>query len=435
MLALNTLTNNHEMQVNVPYSNVVSEKDIEKAKDLVVKWAETESLLQQLEVDKKQVLVELKEVLGVYSYVTLQGSKKTIKSFLRTALRKDELFNKMNDVKSGYSKRQTKDEVYKDAEKKLRTLDRLLDRYFDRLLNDMGKIDPTKEVLCTQSQSDMDIAKNINDISEVGLEDNTNVLQTRPMEDRITQRKRRVDDDMRECDSPRVGFTHACREVNTDVSVMTCAKKDFTDNQNKLFVNHHFAQLVIQAFLGSRHPSWFNSFVGVLDSVERNTCETFLSYGVPKDSLLIVEMDPTVAQIHTNAGFATTHEGTLTDFASDDYDDLYHEEGRAWRVYSCRGFYFDTCGTISTQKKGIFDTILKLQLISQSILGFTFTKRSTIQGAKYEEERNLFNSELSLLLRKKGFQMCLKLEHAYSGDCLFEKSPGAAMDTFIVCCV
>lgn len=213
--------------------------------------------------------------------------------------------------------------------------------------------------------------------------------------------------------------------------VNTNPNKSFANNENKTFVNSLIA-INVAILLKSLNKDYRQQcFFGALDSVEHNTSNTLMSMGIKKSSILLVQNVPTIANHHSNSSFAV-HSGTLEDFASNKNDELYRQKNQSWRTFPCLGWYFDTCGMIKTQKKGILDTIKKSNLVDGSILGFTFC-RGRISAKKYEEEKSNFIRELRGFLEWKGFELNLDptYDHNYSGQFVFKSSSGTPMNSFV----
>ncbi len=199
------------------------------------------------------------------------------------------------------------------------------------------------------------------------------------------------------------------------------AVKEFKNNQNKTFVNFLFSSQII--FLKKQHPHNLNNFiVGVLDSIERNTCNALMAVGIQKQEILLVEQNSDIALSHMNDGFQTYH-GDLKSLAT--------STASNWSQRVCLGWYFDMFGTISTQKDGIFSVIYNLNLTDGSILAFTFCRRG-MTAQNYKNQKATFINQLSEHLKLKGFELnSLLFEHNYSGKYMFDKSRGSPMDSFV----
>jgi hypothetical protein len=206
-------------------------------------------------------------------------------------------------------------------------------------------------------------------------------------------------------------------------------KKSFENNQNKNFINAMFASEIIKLKLSNKEKSE-EYFICALDSIEHNTSNTLISLGIDKNSILLVESDNSIASLHSKDGFITFN-GTLEDFSSNIHDKLFSKKNSAWRKYTCLGWYFDTCGTIRLQKKGIIDTIKKTKFIDGSILTFTFC-RTRVLKKKYELDKKNFIKELQKLFSNIGFKIDIILDHDYSGNCVFIRSrEGMHMNTIM----
>ena len=170
-----------------------------------------------------------------------------------------------------------------------------------------------------------------------------------------------------------------------------------------------------------------NSFVGALDGVERNTANTLMSMGWPKLSILLTECNAVVAQSHIAAGFPV-HEGV--NFGDSVFDGIYQEEHQAWRAYNCLGWYFDTCGEISTQKHSILSTIKKLKLVKGSVLAFTFS-RNRMRINDYLNEKRFFVKEMNKILAGGKMELKMEVEHDYAGSFMFKRARESHMNSFV----
>ena len=230
---------------------------------------------------------------------------------------------------------------------------------------------------------------------------------------------------------PRKVISDEVAAVIVSKSAKQKSFKVFEHNQNKQFTNNEFASNIVKLALLSR-IDFSRSFLGILDGKERNTSNSLLALGVPKDSILLVEHSKDVAESHSDNGFCV-HNGSLDSFADDKYDDIYTQHGSNWRNYNCLGWYFDTCRTISTEKAGILNVVKKSNISSGSVLAFTFCKRG-MSTETYMVERSLFIFDLENLLNTKGLtiQLPLIFDHHYNGYTIFEKSRGMPMNTFML---
>ena len=204
--------------------------------------------------------------------------------------------------------------------------------------------------------------------------------------------------------------------------------KNFSDNENKKYINSKFAVMIMSQIHRIRDFTFANSFVGVFDGVERNTARTLMSMGVQKSAILLNELNAAVAKSHIADGFPV-HEGV--NFGDSFFDDMYHLEHQAWRVYICLGWYFDTCGEIATQKPSLLSTIQKLKLLDGSVLAFTFS-RNRKKISEYLNEKCLFIKEVNKILAAKGRrELRIELDHDYAGSSMFKRSRESHMNSFV----
>ena len=209
--------------------------------------------------------------------------------------------------------------------------------------------------------------------------------------------------------------------------------KSFENNKNKNFINYTFALEIAENLLNKNIGDEYiseNMFVGVLDGSENNTSNALENVDIPRDSILLVEHNDIISQGHIEKGYPT-HNGTLEEFASDFYDKTYNKIGASYRTYDCAGWYFDFCGTIRLNKKGVFQTILKTNFMDGAILAFTFSKRDRLAKKEYDKTKDDFVSKLEYVLCKKGFELEMIKSYDYSGDKLFKNTIGSKMNSFI----
>jgi hypothetical protein len=203
--------------------------------------------------------------------------------------------------------------------------------------------------------------------------------------------------------------------------------KSFLNNENKSFINALFAVNIMSLIHSIKGFTFDNCFVGAFDGVERKTANTLISMGFHQSAILLNEMNPDVTNSHISAGFCV-HEGT--DFGDSSFDDLYTEEGQAWRKYDCLGWYFDTCGEIPTQKLSLLSTIRKLNLIKGSVLGFTFC-RSRTSVEDYAKQKKLFIKDVNKILAARKMELRVDSDHDYSGSFMFKRSRESHMNSFM----
>jgi hypothetical protein len=209
--------------------------------------------------------------------------------------------------------------------------------------------------------------------------------------------------------------------------VLKNPNKSFLNNENKNFINSMFSVKIMSLIHQIPNFTFENSFVGAFDGVERNTANTLISMGFQQSAILLNELNEIVARSHLSAGFPV-HEGV--DFGDAKYDKMYTEEGQAWRVYNCLGWYFDTCGEITTQKHSLLSTIRKLKLIDGSVLAFTFC-RSRMSVEEYAKQKKQFLKEVNVLLSKCGKSCKVCCEHDYAGSVMFKRVRESHMNSFV----
>ena len=203
--------------------------------------------------------------------------------------------------------------------------------------------------------------------------------------------------------------------------------KSFNGNENKSFINSMFSVKIMTLIQQTPNFNFDDSFIGAFDGMERKTSNTLMSMGFKQSSILLSELNETVTKSHLMAGFAV-HQGV--DFGHDFYDEMYREECQAWRVYNCLGWYFDTCGEISTQKESVLSTIRKLALVDGAVLAFTFC-RSRMSLAQFEDEKRRFLQDLKVLLVGKRMELKVDCHHDYSGSSMFQRSRESHMNSFV----
>jgi hypothetical protein len=186
--------------------------------------------------------------------------------------------------------------------------------------------------------------------------------------------------------------------------------KSFDNNENKNMCNKTFSSEI------NKIDNKNNFFVGVLDSVEHNTSNCLMKYGIKKEQIFLVEKHNGVYNSHIQNDFKT-FKGSLNDLS---------KKKIVW-TSDCLGWYFDTCGCIRTQEPGILNIIRDLNLINGSILGFTFSKRDNA-GNKHQKQLDKFILKLKKII---DFEIIYELE--YSGDKFGEYQKNASkMHTLII---
>ena len=219
------------------------------------------------------------------------------------------------------------------------------------------------------------------------------------------------------------------RKNSIGLNLMTVEKKtipknklkSFDNNENKDFANNHFVKETMRKLSLLKKKEQQTARTLILDSYENNTANTLVGAKFLKDNIVIPEKNKDTHNTHKANGFEGAYRGTLKKFAttmkqSDPYVSM----------------YFDTCGIIRTQKKGIFDIITNATFCNESFLGFTFSRRGVEKQVILEEKEN-FIFELKQLLNKKNFQFYeLSLDYTYAGSELMtvEKGHHVHMNTF-----
>ena len=189
--------------------------------------------------------------------------------------------------------------------------------------------------------------------------------------------------------------------------------KSFANNENKNICNETFSSGIKKI---DNIDNKNNFFVGVLDSVEHNTSNSLMKYGIKKEQIFLVENNIDVYNSHIQHDFKT-YKGSLDEFV---------ESNIKFNKY-CLGWYFDTCGCIRTQENGILNIIRDLKLINGSILGFTFSKRDNV-GNKHQKQLDKFILKLKKIIN---FEIIYELE--YSGNNFGEYQKNASnMHTLII---
>jgi hypothetical protein len=212
---------------------------------------------------------------------------------------------------------------------------------------------------------------------------------------------------------------------------LTMTKKQFKNNKYKNEVNKKFFK-AIQTNLKSINLKVnkldYYSYIGTLDSIERNTSKQFLSNGLKKYNFLLIEHNKKIAKDHFKNGFPT-HFGSLEDFSKDKYDKEYNKKNNNWRNYKCYGFNFDMFGAVRTQQKGILNTIKKINIMQKAVLSFTFCCSRPIKFIDHVNDFKQFRRNLRDLIKSKGFNIKQIYKKRYRGDCI--KKYGADMQNIM----
>lgn len=188
----------------------------------------------------------------------------------------------------------------------------------------------------------------------------------------------------------------------------------YKDKQNKAFT------LAIQNSLKSQGLSLAtigdDSFIGVLDSVERNSCNALIQQGLKKQHILIVEHDPLIAERHVRAGFST-HIGSLFSFSDkQEYGYIYTRPDNNWYNYLCRGFFFDLCGLVTTGAKQVLETLRAIHIVPGAVFAVTFC-RARIHAEKHIRFRNNFIDNFRRVLAVKHVHLNKHIDIIrYAGD-------------------
>lgn len=189
--------------------------------------------------------------------------------------------------------------------------------------------------------------------------------------------------------------------------------KSFANNENKNICNETFSSGIKKI---DNIDNKNDFLVGVFDSVEHNTSNSLMKYGIKKEQIFLVENNPDVYNNHIQNDFKT-FKGSLNDLS---------KKKIVW-TSDCLGWYFDTCGCIRTQEPGILNIIRDLNLINCSILGFTFNKRDNA-GNKHQKQLDKFILKLEKIIN---FEIIYELE--YSGNKFGEYQKNASnMHTLII---
>ncbi len=203
--------------------------------------------------------------------------------------------------------------------------------------------------------------------------------------------------------------------------------KDFVDNENKQYLNSMFTVMIMSLIHRIRDFTFENSFVGAFDGVERNTARTLISMGFQKSAILLNESNEVVAKCHVQAGFPV-HEGV--NFGDSRFDDVYQQENQAWRVYTCLGWYFDTCGEIRKQQPSLLSTLRKLKLVDGSVLAFTFS-RNRMKIQEYVKQKRRFIQKVDRILGVVGMELRVEMDHDYAGRSMFHRARESHMNSFV----
>ena len=210
------------------------------------------------------------------------------------------------------------------------------------------------------------------------------------------------------------------KRTKSSESINLKSKKSFDNNENKNIANMIFASRM-GILKKSGNYDEYNSYLGLLDSYEHNTSHHIEICGIDRKNILIIESDINVHNSHIKEKFNSFH-GTLEE---------YSKKKTSYCDKICLGWYFDTCGTIKTQEYGILQTIEKLNLISGSVLGFTFCRRGVPINEHYNNHEN-FRDKLIKILGKKGFGFEKIFSNDYSGNKIDHRTNGNPMNNFFL---
>ena len=173
-----------------------------------------------------------------------------------------------------------------------------------------------------------------------------------------------------------------------------------------------------------------DSFVGVLDSVEENTCRALLRAGLKKDNILLIEHSVPIGKKHTESGFPT-HIGSLDSFADTKDNEIYYRHpDNNWYGYKCIAFLFDTCGQVNTQGPQILATLQAINIVPGCVITATFC-RARISKEKHLQHRTEFLQNVMRVLLEKGVIMHRKVSvMKYAGD--GQGNRGAPMEFLLI---
>lgn len=198
--------------------------------------------------------------------------------------------------------------------------------------------------------------------------------------------------------------------------------KSFENNENKNLVNINFASEITKCIISLNDTSNIcKLYCGVLDSVEHSTSNMLVSCGFDKNNIVMPEIDFDTFKLHQFFGFTQSFYGNLENYALGVNQ---QQQFISW--------YFDTCGFIDKQKKGIFDVMENTNFCDESILAFTFCRsRTSIEN--YLKQKSDFFDELEQKLMKKNFSIHQKLlDYDYSGSKIAKREKSAHMNSIIL---
>lgn len=168
----------------------------------------------------------------------------------------------------------------------------------------------------------------------------------------------------------------------------------FKDDKNKFISNMKFFNNIYDNIINNNYEDYY---IGLLDSIERNSSNFGINCGISKKSFLLLERNKSIYKDHINNGFNTIN-GDILDFSNIIKTNMKYKEK------ICLGFYFDFCGTIRLNTIGLFDLLKNLKLVNKSIIGFTFCKRDR-ESNNYEDEKFKFFIELLEIMKKISFNI------------------------------
>ena len=210
-------------------------------------------------------------------------------------------------------------------------------------------------------------------------------------------------------------------QIISNIVKNTCISnnKSFDNNENKNLTNKYFSDEIIkcQKILQTKN----DLYCGVLDSIEHGTTNVLIEKGFSIKNIIMPEKNNNIFKQHKTFGIKNAFNGSLEEYS--------HNINKKKH---CIGWYFDTCGTISTQQYGIINVVKNTSFSNEAILAFTFCKRGRNKGDEYEKLKKIFLGKLQKILKSKKFIVKKKiLDHNYSGNKMSINIRGIQMNTII----